>query len=136
MADEGVGRLIRLDRSVGAEKCFLIAENLVHIALLLPMTGQWPGGLRVAGAAALAVERVNADNSLLPGRTLQYTAADSGCTARQGLKAMGLIETVDGGTSWDDSDVDAEASSTNALIGPGCSTACEVAATPAAFVII
>ena len=33
----------------------------------MPLSGSWDGGKRVAGAAALAVERVNADKALLPG---------------------------------------------------------------------
>ena len=74
------------------------------------MSGSWDVGTRVAGAAALAVERVNADMSLLPGRRLEYSAADSGCSAQQGLKAMGELL----------------AGSVDAVIGPGCSSACEV----------
>ena len=60
------------------------------------MSGSWDGGKRVAGAAALAVERVNADKSLLPQRRLEYSWADSGCSAQQGLVAMGKLL---GGTS-------------------------------------
>jgi hypothetical protein len=41
---------------------------------------------------------------------LQYSWADSGCSAQQGLKAMGKLL----------------AGSVNAVIGPGCSSACEV----------
>ena len=74
--------------------------------------GSWDGGLRIAGAAALAVERVNADKNLLPGRVLEYSWADSGCSAKQGLKAMGELL---GGESR-----------ISAVIGPGCSSACEV----------
>ena len=49
------------------------------------------GGPQVAGAAALAVEQVNADKNLLPGRVLEYNWRDSGCSAKQGLKAMGEL---------------------------------------------
>jgi ABC-type branched-subunit amino acid transport system substrate-binding protein len=76
------------------------------------MSGPWDGGKRVAGAAALAVERVNANKALLPGRRLEYHSADSGCSAQQGLAAMGELL---GG-----------ASRVDAVIGPGCSSACEV----------
>jgi hypothetical protein len=55
------------------------------------MSGLWDGGKRVAGAAALAVERVNANKALLPGRRLEYGWADSGCSAQQGLAAMGEL---------------------------------------------
>ena len=57
----------------------------------MPMSGSWDAGKRVAGAAALAVERVNADKTLLPGRRLGYSWADSGCSAKQGLAAMGEL---------------------------------------------
>ena len=67
------------------------AEEPIHFALLVPFSGAWNGGHRIAGAAALAVERVNADKSLLPGRWLEYRYADSGCNAKQGLAAMGEL---------------------------------------------
>ena len=75
----------------------------------MPLTGSWV--LSGAGAAALAVERVNADKTLLPGRRLEYSWADSGCSAPQGLAAMG--ELLEGGSRVD------------AVIGPGCAAACE-----------
>ena len=76
------------------------------------MSGAFPRGPKIAGAAALAVANVNADKTLLQGRRLQYSWADSGCSAKQGLKAMGELL---GGESRID-----------AVIGPGCSAACEV----------
>ena len=76
------------------------------------MTGDWTGGPRIAGAAALAVERVNADKSLLHGQTLTYSLGDSGCSAKQGLAAMG--------------DLINQARRIDAVIGPGCSDACVV----------
>ena len=78
----------------------------------MPMSGSWDGGKRIAGAAALAVERVNADKALMPGHWLEYGWIDSGCSAQQGLAAMGELL---GGVSKVD-----------AVIGPGCSSACEV----------
>ena len=63
----------------------------IHFALLLPTTGAWDMGEYIAGAAALAVERVNADETLLGGRQLEYSWADSGCSAKQGLKALGTL---------------------------------------------
>ena len=75
------------------------------------MSGSWDGGLRIAGAAALAVESVNADKSLLPGRKLTYIWQDSGCSAQQGLKAIGELF--------------ARESRISAIIGPGCSSVCE-----------
>ena len=78
----------------------------------MPLSGSWDGGKRVAGAAALAVERVNTNKAMLPGRRLEYSWADSGCSAQHGLAAMGELL---GG-----------ASTVDAVIGPGCSSACEV----------
>ena len=84
----------------------MLAEAPIHIALLMPFSGSWDGGKRAAGAAALAVERVNGDKKLLPGRRLEYRWANSGCSAKQGLAAMGeLLRGV---------------SRVDAVIGPGC----------------
>ena len=88
------------------------AESPIHLALLLPLTGVWKGGSRIPGAAVLAINRVNADKNLLPGRRLKYRWADSGCSAKQGLKAMGELLR--------------DATAISAVIGPGCSSACEV----------
>ena len=76
------------------------------------MSGIWYAGLWVAGAAALAVDQVNADKTLLRGRVLEYTWANSGCSAKQGLAAMGELL--------------AGESRIDGVIGPGCSSACEV----------
>ena len=92
--------------------CFCGAEESIHFALPIPLTGMWAVGLRIAGAAELAVNMVNADKSLLPGRVLKYSWADSGCSAKQGLTAMGELL--------------ARESRIDAVIGPGCSSACEV----------
>ena len=76
------------------------------------MSGGWAPGPQIAGAAVLAVERVNADKMLLPGRRLVYSWENSGCSAKQALKvAAGLL----GGQSR-----------IHAMIGPGCSSACQV----------
>ena len=89
-----------------------MADEPIHFALLLPLTGSWDAGLRIAGAAALAVAKVNADNALLRGRRLEYSWADSGCSAQEGLAAMGVLLTRE--------------RRIDAVIGPGCSSACEV----------
>ena len=90
--------------------CF--AGERVYLALLLPLTGAWDGGCRIAGAAALAIDRVNADSRLLPDRSLEYNWEDSGCSAQQGLKSIGKLL--------------AGESRISAVLGPGCSSACEV----------
>ena len=69
----------------------MFAEESVHFALLMPMSGSWDVGKKIAGAAALAVKRVNADEDVLPGRVLEYSWADSGCSPQQGLAAMGKL---------------------------------------------
>ena len=86
------------------------AEEPVHVVLLVPMTGV--SIANEAGAAALAVKAVNADKTLLAGRVLEYDWADSGCSAKQGLAAMG--ELLGGQKNID------------AVMGPGCSSACEL----------
>ena len=89
----------------------LCADAPIHIALLMPFSGSWKVGKRIAGAAALAVERLNADKALLPGRVLTYSWADSGCSAMQVLTVLGNLRTAE---------------KISAVIGPGCSEACEV----------
>ena len=75
------------------------------------MSGIWAPGTEIAGAAALAVHEVN-QAKMFPRRGLEYSWADSGCSAQQGLAAMGKLL--------------GEASNVDAVIGPGCSSACEV----------
>lgn len=77
-------------------------------------SGLWSVGQRIAGAAALAVNQVNNDSNLLHGRELNYSWADSGCSQEQGLAAMGSLLGKDGREN------------TFAVIGPGCSAACDV----------
>ena len=81
-------------------------EQALHLALLIPNSGDWAIAPHVAGAAALAVEQINADDTLLAGLTLEHTWADSGCSAQQGLLAMGELV---GGVNQ-----------ISAIIGPGC----------------
>ena len=85
----------------------------IHFALLLPITGYWnTANNTIAGAAALAVEKVNKNPTLLRGRVLEYSWADSGCSAQQGLIALAKLFTT-------------ETQYISAVIGPGCSPACE-----------
>ena len=76
------------------------------------MSGSDDVGRRIAGAAALAVEEVNADKSLLPGRVLGYRWADTGCSEQRGLVAMGELL---GGNDR-----------IAAVLGPRCSSVCEM----------
>ena len=90
----------------------MLADEPIHFALLMPFSGSWDIGRRIAGAAELAVERVNANKALLPGRWLEYDWANSGCSPQKGLEAMGELL--------------GRASKVSVVIGPGCSSACEV----------
>ena len=80
------------------------------------MTGAWARGAEIAGAAALAVKRVNEQTDLLNGYALAYSWDDSGCSQKKGLEAIGRIEKALGDTNQ----------KIHAVIGPGCSDACEV----------
>ena len=64
----------------------------------------------MAGALPLAVERINADSSLLPGRTLRFEWRDSGCSPSVALQALGSL---------------AYGGKLDAVLGPACSIACE-----------
>ena len=63
------------------------------------------------GALPLAVERVNADPMLLPGRTLEYKTRYGGCQISGALQGLGEL-TSDG-------------NHIDAVLGPPCSGACE-----------
>ena len=70
-------------------------------------TGSWARGAQIAVAAAIAVEAVNHNEALLPGRELVlFRWADSGCSAKQGLAEMGRL--LEGKNRI------------YAVIGPGC----------------
>ena len=84
----------------------VLADKPIHLALLIPFSGSWNIGNRIAGAAELAVERVNADKALLRGHRLEYIWGDSGCSAQQGLVEMGALLRQE--------------SKVRAVIGPGC----------------
>ena len=61
------------------------------LGLLLPVTGSWRGGRTIAGAAALAVQRINADSSLLGGMRVEYAWADAGCGVKSGVDAQAML---------------------------------------------
>ena len=85
------------------------AANSVLLGALLPLTGDWAEGPTVAGALPLAVERVNADPSLLPGLQLEYVVQDSACSVPDALHGFGELITAEGRI--------------NAVLGPGCRSA-------------
>ena len=59
----------------------------LKIGLLLPLSGPWKAGRTIPGAAALAVQRINADPSLLGGMRVEYIYVDAGFTAAAGTEA-------------------------------------------------
>ena len=96
--------------SLLALECFTRETGVIRIGLLLPATGSWAPGRTILGAASLAVERINADASLLSDTRLEFVWRDSECSASRGLVA--LTEMLD-------------QSAVAAIIGPACSDACE-----------
>jgi len=75
----------------GGNKGAPIPEDLLALGLLLPVTGSWRGGRTIAGAAALAVQRINADSSLLGGMRVEYAWADAGCGVKSGVDALAML---------------------------------------------
>ena len=69
-------------------------KAIIRIGVLLPMTGSWASGRTIAGAASMAIERINSDPTLLGGgRRRKPVVAelkwlDSGCSAGKGLESM------------------------------------------------
>ena len=86
----------------------------IQLTIYCLMTGKWSGGPLIAGAASLAVDQVDADSTLLAGSVLEYSWEDSGCSPRVAPRALGDLMSRRGESSID------------ALVGPGCSSACEV----------
>ena len=87
-------------------------EGILILALLIPLTGNADSS-NIAGAADLAIDRANNDKTLLPGRALELIKGDSGCSARQGLQAMGELLLKD--------------NRIKAVLGPRCNSACRAA---------
>ena len=88
----------------------------LRLGILLPMTGDWPIGRTVIGAVSLAVDDVNNDPGLLPGRKLEYAPVrDDACNKLKALQSLSTIFDVDGPIDF--------------VIGPGCSGGCISTAT-------
>ncbi len=65
-----------------------VTDDVLKLGLLLPVTGSWKGGRTIAGAAALAAQRVNDDPSLLGGIFVEYVWEDAGCDVGSGVGAL------------------------------------------------
>ena len=61
-----------------ADLVSLLPKSPVSIGVLLDMSGDWLVGQAIRGVLPLAVEKVNADPKLLPGRSLKYELCHSG----------------------------------------------------------
>ena len=63
----------------------------LRIGILLPMTGSWDVGKSIAGAVVVALNQTYLETGL----RLEYTWADDGCSASDGLAALTkLLEQV------------------------------------------
>ena len=60
----------------------------LYLGALLPLSGSWLAGKTIVGALSLAVEQINADTSLLPGRRLIPFWYDGGCSASAALSGL------------------------------------------------
>ena len=66
-------RRTRLDACQALQTCNrdVTGKAVVRLGLLLPRTG-WSAGKFIMGAATLAIDRINADPSLMPDRHIEY----------------------------------------------------------------
>ena len=71
-------------------------DETLKIGLLLALTGPWKAGRTIPGAAALAVQRINADPSLLGGMRIEYVYVDAGFTVSSGNDAMSKLLAMKG----------------------------------------
>ena len=71
-------------------------DETIKIGLLLGLTGPWKAGRTIPGAAALAVQRINADPSLLGGMRIEYVYVDAGFTVSSGNDAMSKLLAMKG----------------------------------------
>jgi len=85
----------------------------LHLAVLVPTADSWPEGRASIGAIALAIDAVNAHGLLGPmirGSKITYRWKEVGCDRSKALAALSQI---------------LEEGPVDAVIGPGCSAACE-----------
>ncbi|XP_074628982.1 atrial natriuretic peptide receptor 1-like [Acropora palmata] len=84
---------------------------------LVPFSGSWRGGPKMASAILIAMDKVNNDPYWLQGHNLSYVMKDSRCEAEASIVSVIDLYTLE------DPKVDV-------YIGPGCSTGC----LPGAFI--
>ncbi|XP_023931696.1 guanylate cyclase 32E-like [Lingula anatina] len=99
----------------------------VNLGVLIPWTGSWPAGRRSASAVIIAVEDLNADLIILPGRTVRFSWMDTNCNAHKGLEAaVSLFDhftEISPHTHYED-DGD-HSQKLHAYIGGACDEVCE-----------
>jgi len=85
----------------------------LHLAVLVPTADSWPEGRASIGAVSLAIDAANAHGLLGPmirGSKITYRWKEVGCDRSKALAALSQI---------------LEEGPVDAVIGPGCSAACE-----------
>lgn len=92
----------------------------ITLGVAIPWSGDnWDAGRRFAAAVTVAVERLNADKSFLPGYSVSFIWADSKCEEKDALSVI-----IDMCTKYN--------KPVNAVIGPACSDGCKIGALIAA----
>ncbi|XP_071950714.1 atrial natriuretic peptide receptor 3-like [Antedon mediterranea] len=85
----------------------------IVLGVLLPYTGSWPIGSKIASAASIAIDDIQNDPALLPNRSIGFLWNDTRCNAGDGL-----YEVVD---LWSHGLV----LHLHGFIGAGCDSVCE-----------
>ncbi|XP_035692505.1 gamma-aminobutyric acid type B receptor subunit 1-like [Branchiostoma floridae] len=85
-------------------------KNLT-VVVLVPWTGPWPIGKRMAPAAAVAIDDINNNDAILPDYHIDFVWRDTGCSAREGTDVTMEL--------YDELRADLRA-----IIGPGCDAVC------------
>ena len=90
-------------------ECFR-SDPVIRVGVLISSGDGMSGASMLANAAAMAVEHINNDSSLLDGSPLEVIFAETLCSAPAALAALSKL---------------LEEGPLAAVIGPGCSVACE-----------
>lgn len=111
---------------MGLNKGFCVVRCVVYLLLFCTFTGQcsaiknltiglfvpwtnWPAGQRLASAAPIAIDQINADRTILPDYHIDFTWKDCGCD--KVMSAGGTVEFIK--------------SNYSVIIGPYCSDGCK-----------
>jgi ABC-type branched-subunit amino acid transport system substrate-binding protein len=108
-----------------------VPDDVLKIGLLLPITGLWKAGRTIPGAAALAVQRINADPSLLGGMRVEFVFEDVGCTTYKAVTGLQKLlsdpklDAIFGPGTQSERCLSCMVPITLASSGAGCDEACE-----------